>query len=119
MRVHCSPAPPLLGLGDNKYNEENGLREFGGVRGGHNGAAGDGDELGSFATFRSAFLVAEPSLLLATVFFFFPLLGFQADTNTSSLDSTPQLGAAVLQREGWAWPACGPSRICTFHIFIG
>lgn len=52
-------------------------------------------------------------------FFFFPLLGFQADTNTSSLDSAPQLGAAVLQREGWAWPACGSSRICTFYIFIG
>ena len=43
MRVHCSPAPSLLGLGDNKYNEENGLREFGGCRGRHNVAAGGGD----------------------------------------------------------------------------
>lgn len=44
MRVHCSPTPPLLELEDNRYNEQNGLREFGGVRGRHNGAAGGGDE---------------------------------------------------------------------------
>ena len=95
-------------------NGGNGPRELGGVRGSHSGAAGGGGG-GALRPFDLHFLLQSLHCFhLLQVFS--PLLGFEADTNPSSLASTPQpslLGAAALSRERGLGPdSCGPPPLC-------